>query len=216
MDIQQIQNLNNIITMNSNEQVKIKPLILINNYLADTYILGPIYNYYNFNILDISHTLRDIELIKKNELCRIIKNKFKMSVDDIKKILNITINNINLSILQIVKMIYQKYYNLSCMLYLIVDDFYWIVNFIKSNISKIDIKMFAISQLSAIDFVNISNYDYTFYYTQLLININHAIKNNTMFIYNNKTILHKRLNEIYDMIKKSENFNYHLYILKMI
>jgi hypothetical protein len=216
MDIQQIQNLNNIITMNANEQVKIKPIILINNYLADTYILGPIYNYYNFNIIDIRDTLRDIELIKKLELCRVIKNKFKMSIDDINKILNLTINNINLSPISIVKMIYQQFFELSCMLYLIVDDFIWIVNYIINTITSDDIKMITISQLPPHKFLMLSSDDYQFYHRELINNIKHAIKNKTIFIYNNKTILHKKLNEIYNMIKKSKNFNYHLYILKMI
>ena len=216
MDMRQINDLHKIITQNANEQVKIKPLILINNYLADTYILSPVYNYYNFNIIDIRDTLRDIELIKKLEICRVIKNKFKMSIDDINKILNLTINNINLSPISIVKMIYQRFFELSCMLYLIVDDFVWIVNYIITTITGDDIKMLSISQLPPHEFLKLSSEDYKFYHQELINNVKHAIKNNTMFIYNNKTILHKKLNEFYDMIKKSENFNYHLYILKII
>ena len=53
-----------------------------------TYILGPVYNYYNFNILDIADTLNDIELFSLNKIINTIMNKYNICYNDCKKLFN--------------------------------------------------------------------------------------------------------------------------------
>ena len=51
LDIQQFKHLRRAIYDNNTYPIKVKPVFFINNYLMKTYILGPVYNYYNFNNL---------------------------------------------------------------------------------------------------------------------------------------------------------------------
>lgn len=216
IDIQQINKLLCVLDYRGLHDLPNNPIKLINDYTYKTYILGPVYTYYNFNILDIKETFSDIEQIRKYEIIREIKNKYKISVNDIVKIFNIVINNMNLNQISIVKKIYQTYFDLNCMFFLLIDDIFWIVNYILNEITTDDIKMLNISKLNSNDFSLLSITDYEFYYKQLICNIEKVIESKTLFIYNNRMIIGKRLNEFYDMIKKSEKFNSHLVILKML
>lgn len=216
VDIQQINKLHRVLDYEGIDDLPNNPIKLINDCLRSTFILGPVYNYYNFNILDIKETFCDIEQIRKYEIIREIKNKYKISVNDIDKIFNTVINNMELTRIAIVKKIYQQFFDLNCMLFLIIDDMFWIVNYILDEISSDDIKMLNISQLGVNEFSMILKCDYEFYYKQLLRNIEKVISSKTLFIYNNRMIIGKRLNEFYDMIKKSENFNEHLLVIKML
>jgi hypothetical protein len=216
IDNQTFINLNNKLKTNLQENKLKKPIFLINNYLMKTYIFGHIYNYYNYNIFDIADTLNDIELFKKHKIIKHIKNEYKISFNDINKIFNLIINNINSDLITIVKLIYNKYYSLRCMIYLVIDDIYSIIKEIKNNITKNDLKMLSISNLSPKEFSELSNNNYKFYHQQLIKNIKQAINDNTLYIYYNKNNFNKSLNAFYIMIKNSEKFNKHLIILKMI
>lgn len=216
VDIQQINKLRRVLDYHGLDDLSNNPIRLINDYLHSTFILGPVYTYYNFNILDIKETFFDIEQIRKFEIIREIKNKYKIGVNELSKIFNTVINNMEFTPLAIVKKIYQQYFDLNCMLFLIIDDIFWIVNYILDEISSDDIKMLNISRLGVDEFAALSQSDYMFYYKQLLRNIEKVIVAKTLFIYNNRMIIGKRLNEFYDMIKKSENFNEHLLMIKML
>ena len=216
LDNQRIVDLERALIKNLQEPIQKKPMFLVNNYLIKTYILSNIYNYYNYNIFDISDTLYDIEMFKKYKLIRQIKNEYKIGFNDINKIFTLVINNINTDLITIVKLIYEKYYKLSCMVYLVIDDVYCIVAEIKNNITTTDLKMLSIANLSAWDFSELSDTDYAFYHQQLLGNIKQIIEENTMYIYFNNVLFKKSLSAFYIMIKNSENFNKHLIILKMV
>jgi hypothetical protein len=216
LDNQCIKKLENSLINNLQEPIQKKPLFLLNNYLMKTYIMGHIFNYYNYNIFDISDTLYDIEIFKRNKIIRQIKSEYKISFNDINKIFTLVINNINSELLIIVRLIYKKLFKLSCMIYLVIDDVYCIVSDIKNNITKTDLKMLSIANLSAKDFSELSDTDYRFYHQQLISNIIQIIDNNTMYIYFNNTMFKKSLSAFYIMVKNSENFNKHLIILKMV
>jgi hypothetical protein len=231
IDMKQIKQLQLALEDNNSYQIRLKSIYFINNYLMKTYILGPVYNCYNFNILDIADTLKEIELYKINKLIYYICDKHYINFNDCKKIINHIINNINTPNNIIIKQIYQIFYKLICMNYLLIENFSNIIKYIKSNISLTDLKIITIINLHPYDFLYINEKDYHSYQQYLINNIKQLSNsskinlNNTIYDDNDNNINNNNDNDklennkkqlFYNMICNSDNFNKHIAILKSL